>query len=462
VRHADAQNTDCAGGPGSASYETAWQALRGIPAATYAATDAKGRVTVLCLSDADASPCLRSFEPDGSPRWESSLVGPSLSSIAVDPGGNVFAADGRHLTALDDRGALRWQTFLPVEVPALHFLSAGRLLAPGIDGSLNAFDTAAGKALAPPLRLPCGPMPWGTAGRKRIARRRCRHLGRAFARIGADPAYAGQAARRFLGIGVSAKNVPAVDGTTGRIYQAATDESGAGGVLYGVDLERAGTSSAWRVAFRTKMGPGCDSSPGVSPVTGRVYCPDREGRLYAFDGVTGRVVWSFDTGGGSSASFAVAGDTLYGALHRELIGIQDLGDRGEAAWRADVAEGRKAAVRLNSVPLVAGGFVNVVCTFGRRRLGVFVPGEHALLTFDRLSGRMSGRCALLQESCCTLSMGPDGTLYVPSKPMFKGVALALHDLLPLPFLKASPEFHGLTALRPSAPSSQACQPGDRP
>jgi outer membrane protein assembly factor BamB len=447
TRHGDGRNGDFVPVDGSADFRVRRKTAEGVPAATFAALDGADNVYLLTLNRARSGRGhLWSFAPDGALRWTVALERPSLTSPAVAPEGTVYVCDGAALRAVGVAGETLWRTPVDTETAAVVFLEPDTLGVLGLDGVLHAYDRRDGREVAAPLALPAAPMARGVRRRLLPLQRRLQLLTRACRAIGVDPDYCERAARRFLGVGVAAKNVPAVHPLSGRVFVAAADATGEGGRLFGVDLVG---GSEWRVAFEASMGPGCDTSPVLSADGTRAYCVDRGGVLHAFETEEGGLAWTLPLPGGSAASPAMGeDDRLYVALRGEVACVRDEGARGVLLWvsRLDtVARGEGLPrVGVNSVLCLTRRYVYGVVSFGPRFLGRALPRAHRLVVLDREDGAVVSTLALGHESFCTLSMAADGSLLVPSKPFHRGLRLALGLGRGLP-----PAYHGLVTLEPA-------------
>jgi outer membrane protein assembly factor BamB len=132
-------------------------------------------------------------------------------------------------------------------------------------------------------------------------------------------------------------NTPAVEPTTGRIYNTGFSEplDDDLGALYGFDFTPGvdGALGTIAVAINFEMGPGSGSSPALSPDGSVVYVSDGEGILYAVDAMTGEKNWEVPTGG-QAASPSVAPD---GKIH--LLGGKAgsaISPDGRVAWVANL------------------------------------------------------------------------------------------------------------------------------
>lgn len=439
TRHGDPCNTDYLPVDGPAQPRVSWRALPGVPAATFAAVDRHGCIYLSTLNGPDGAN-LHSLDPDGDLRW-SARARPSLTSLGITPEGDSFLADGEALHKRSRDGELAWSRPLKREVSAVMFMPDGAVLAPTIDGHMELYDPKDGTRLAA-ARLPVTDMLEGVGHDDMpmtSARRRAFLAG--FKAINISRDYAQRAAQRFLGIGVAAKNVPAICPDGRVLTVVATTPGGAAGsssTMLGLDLR----GEQFDVAFATEVGPGCDTSPTLSAHGARAYCVDRSGTLFALETRNGQVCWQLALGRASSASpNAAPGGLIYVSIKTEILCVRDRGDRGEIEWRSDLtteAERRgSTAVLVNSVLVLSARRLYGVCAYGAPGPHGFAPKQHALLVFDRHSGQLEHHSALTHESLCTPSITGSGTLLVPAKPFYSGVYVGAGERL---------DFCALTAL----------------
>lgn len=147
-----------------------------------------------------------------------------------------------------------------------------------------------------------------------------------------------------------------------------------------------------KVVWRQRIGPS-ETSPLVA--NGVVYVGDWNGRVYAFSARTGRLRWSYKTGGKIKGGAALLGNRLYvGSYDHHLYAIN--ARTGQKIWRAAVQKRLGSRGRIYSTPAVAYGRVYVgstdrkVYSFGARSgklrwshgTGGYVYGSPAL--FHRL------------------------------------------------------------------------------
>lgn len=408
-RHGDVLNSDyldCASGP---HLDLQWRALKNIPAATVACYNASGHIFVSTLNaPTEDAGCLWCFNGDGQVLWHSGTrVRASLTSPAVTQSGSVVVADGTHVFHWAANGELLWQVPFAHETSGVMIAPQGQIVVLGIDGVLAVFDAAQGAQLHT-LQLDSVPMAQGV-WHAHMRGRAAEGMRARLQQRGVDASYVDTAIRRFLGIGVAAKNVPALHPHSGRIFIAAAGQTPDAGILCGIDVATMGR------AFKVAMGPGCDTSPALSFDLTQVFCADQGGRITSHATGDGRVLWQTPLPGTSSASPNPTPDgRLYISIKSDVV---CLSATGEILWTSELKKQTGADVQINSVLCVNQQFIYCVAAVGQASAAQwFAASAHVLLTLDRLTGQIASHSAVPHESVCTLSMWPDGSLLVPSKP----------------------------------------------
>ena len=116
-----------------------------------------------------------------------------------------------------------------------------------------------------------------------------------------------------------------------------------------------------RIRWRTTIGP-TESSPLVA--NGRVYVADWRGTVYALDEKTGKVRWTFRTGGQVKGAVALSGNRLYvGAYDHRLYALN--ANTGKLLWRAQAQRRFGKSGTFYSTPAVAYGRVYIGATDGK-------------------------------------------------------------------------------------------------
>ena len=420
-RHADRLNSDYVDIPGFDDFEVDWVELSNTPAATVACYNQNNLIFISTLNEpSESRGCLWCFDNSGKCRWHSGIhVAPSLTSPGITSSGTVIVADGMCLSHWSAGGELIWKTSWPHETSAVAFLPNENPVVLGIDGSLAVFDVHSGLPISRPLALPSRVMKFGVVHEHMPSPEQRQNFTEKMRSIGVAEGYCEQALKRFLGIGVVAKNVPAIDPQSGTIFIAASGAEGAGGFFYGMRLERSlGELDQFKLIFKTPMGAGCDTSPAISFDCKEVYCSDKSGIFYAFSAITGKLLWQLNLTGSSSASPNVSPDGLiYSSLKHEIVCLKSTKNGGRIVWQSSLRDHFGEDVQVNSVLCVSRRNIYGVAALGYpRNKSEFEADKHVVLIIDRLDGRLCNSIRLNHECGCTISMLPDGRLLIPSKP----------------------------------------------
>ncbi len=116
-----------------------------------------------------------------------------------------------------------------------------------------------------------------------------------------------------------------------------------------------------RIRWALKVGP-TESSPLVA--NGLVYIGDWLGKVYAVDEHTGRIRWTFQTGGKIKGSVAEAGGVVYvGAYDGHVYALDAM--TGKEVWRASVQARLGSSGTFYATPALAYGRVYIGSTDGK-------------------------------------------------------------------------------------------------
>ena len=156
-----------------------------------------------------------------------------------------------------------------------------------------------------------------------------------------------------------------------------------------------------KIRWRTRIGP-TESSPLVAD--GLVYVGDWRGRVYALDGMTGRVRWTFQGKGRIKGAVARSGNRLYvGTYEGYLYALR--ARTGKLSWRTRSQDRLGGRGYFYSTPTVAYGRVYIGSTDGKvysfgaasgklrwsRGTGGYVYGSPAVWRKTVYAGSYSGR-----------------------------------------------------------------------
>src|SRR5207248_2614681 len=116
----------------------------------------------------------------------------------------------------------------------------------------------------------------------------------------------------------------------GTVYQTFLNRPPCNATRSGLDGEVVALTAGFgKVRWRTRIGPS-ESSPLLA--NGLVYVGDWRGKVYALDAVTGRIRWSFQTGGAVKDAIALSGHRLFfGSYDRTFYALDAA--TGDVGWR---------------------------------------------------------------------------------------------------------------------------------
>ena len=450
TRHKDPKNSDYFPVNGPSEFRVKKKLLRQIPVATFVAVDSSKRMYAYSLNEANATTGnLWAFDAEGNELWHSSEVSPSLSSIGVTDEGMVYVADGTSLVQISCDGKLLQKTALPEETSAVMFLSEHELVILGIKGHLYYYDSR-NNSMSEPYFIGCKILDRGVQHSHMPTNPK--HLDiftEGVKATNASPSYASQVAKRILGIGVGAKNVPAIDQAQKSVFIIAADQDGTGSNA--IRLDWIAKDGQFKKIFETPIGAGCDTSPNLSHDGKRIYCVDKEGFLYSISATDGAVLWKYQMEDSSSASVNSTPDNhIYISIKRDIVCLEDTGSAGKLAWSTNmISQAKKLGFgicMINSVNCVVENNVYAVAAYGKKIGNQFIPFKHQLIVIDRATGALVSTLPIAHESLCTPSMLDANTLIVPSKPFYQGILKILRKKSLLhKFIFPKPvDFHGLT------------------
>ena len=116
-----------------------------------------------------------------------------------------------------------------------------------------------------------------------------------------------------------------------------------------------------KIRWRTAIGPS-ESSPLVAD--GRVYVGDWRGKVYALDERTGKVRWTFQTGGKVKGALALAGGRVFAGSYDSHLYALDA-RTGKEVWRASTQDRLGGRGTFYSTPAVAYDRVYIGSTDGK-------------------------------------------------------------------------------------------------
>jgi outer membrane protein assembly factor BamB len=116
-----------------------------------------------------------------------------------------------------------------------------------------------------------------------------------------------------------------------------------------------------RVRWRKRIGPS-ESSPVV--VDGRVFVGDWTGRVYAFSANTGKLRWSYQTGGRVKGALTFSGGRIYvGSYDHHVYALNE--KTGKVVWKAGAQQRLGHRGEFYSTPAAAYGRVYIGSTDGK-------------------------------------------------------------------------------------------------
>jgi outer membrane protein assembly factor BamB len=377
--HADAANTDYAPVEGAADVALRWQRSLGGNVNLGPTVDDSGRVHVTT-----AAPGCHLYVLDaatGETVWCSEEVDrfAAASSPLLDADGRIFLADGEAMHAFDADGNVLWTTPI-VGVPlSAQLTPEGRVIFVTHVGVVYVLRRDTGEPLLPPLEL----IPGATF----------------------DPAEN----MRGCPLGTAdcpSANTIAVDLDSGRFFftfwAPGAPQAGVRAMRYTEDPEPALTP----VWTNDEIPGGSASSPDISADGRRIYLNDNAGSMHALDAATGDGIWSFPLGyvtGGSPSTSPEGRIMPAGGLgDSPLLALIDEGDAAAAAWRNDDETNKGIATQT------AGDKAYATVAAG--------PGRTDLVVLDASTGEELDREPLPGTPLFSvgITVGPDGTVYVPS------------------------------------------------
>jgi len=453
--HADAANSDYVPLAGPVEVTPKWSALQVRPA-SQVTIGPEGKLYTVTM---DAGPChLYSLGADGSVHWCSDQVRAAFTTPTVGPDGAVYVSDGVEVFRFEPNGGIAWRVPATAPSVAVSVTQDGLLLVIDHFALATVYARDSGAVLAQ-LAIPAGviprpdPLPFQitafTAGASLV---------------GFDPQFVDSFADAFFGYEVAVgNNAPALD-ASGRIFIAvAANQDATAGVFYGIDLvpeygerdegtgARPVTGARLELACSAAIGLSSASSPALSADGLRVYLGDETGLLRALRAADCSAAWELELEAASFASPTVGPDgTLYMLVSGRMMAFRDDGDKAQIRWQVDIAPYAQslgyATGRFNSVIAHSANSLYAAASFFQLVGSAAIPVAHALVTVSPDNGSLLSAANLGEESATAVSLGPDGMIYVASKPIAKAVFLGV------PQLRAyvPPAMSGIFAFEPAS------------
>jgi outer membrane protein assembly factor BamB len=377
--HADAANTDYSPTPGPSDLRLAWHRSLGGSINLGATVDDHGRVYVTTTAEGCHLYVLDAAT--GDTVWCSDEVDrfAVASSPLLDGEGRAFLADGEAMHAFGPDGEVLWERPI-VGVPlSAQFTPEGRVVFVTHVGVAYVLDRDTGEPLLPPVEL----VPGATF----------------------DPA----AGMRGCPLGTAecpSANTIAVDPATGRLFFTFWEPGAATAGLRAMEYTEDPAPALTPLWTNDRLPGGSASSPDLSPDGARVYLNDNAGSVHAVDAATGEGIWAapigFVTGGSPSTSPEGVIVPAGGIGPTPVLALVDEGDAARELWRLDDTVSRGLTAQA------AGDRAYAVVDAG--------GGRDDLLVLDTTTGEELDRERLPGRPVFTVgtTIGPDGTVYVPS------------------------------------------------
>jgi hypothetical protein len=453
VLHADPGNSDFVPLAGPRDLVSRWQALQVRPAAANVAVGPNG---LLYTTTLDAGPChLHAFDPQGNLRWCSSDVRWGFTFPVVAPDGTVFVSDGTEVFHFDAGGAILWR--VPATARALGpiFSREGYLLIFDQAGLATAYEPSTGAVVAQ-LAVPSAATPRPPTLPPQVALFKA---GAPLAGWDPTPALLDAMVDAFFNFNTTVgNNIPARD-AAGRMFigVAKGPAPSTQGVFYGIDFAAPaapGGAGTLSIACSAPMGLNSSTSPALSADGRRIYAGDAStpvARLRAFHTDDCSQAWELGLEAASQASPTVDLDgRIFMNVNQKVFAFRDHGTGASVLWQTSLAsialDRGYTSARLNSVLLRSANYLYGTATFFSRINNVDIPMVHVVATLDPDTGAILSLADLGEESASTPSFGPDGQIYVPSKPLAKATTLGNASVRPL----VPPAASGIFAFEPAS------------
>jgi hypothetical protein len=445
VLHQDGANRDFVPLAGARDLVPKWSALQVRPAAAVVVIGPEGNLYTTTM---DAGPChLHALDTDGNPLWCSDQVRTAFSAPAVGPDGAVFVTDGTEVFRFEPDGSLVWRVPATARALGVAFTREGFLLILDSLGLATAYDPMSGAEVAQ-LAIPAGVIP-----RPDPLPANLRFFQAGAPDIGFDPAFVDFFIDAFFDFNTAVgNNLPAVHPETGRIFIAVSaDPTVSEGVFYGIDFTPPSGDSpgALSIGCSAPVGLASGTSPAISADGQRVLAGDSGGFLTAFRVEDCSVAWTLALEAASLASPSVGLDGYFFMLvNRKVTAFRDDGTSATQLWQTDISPYAQArgfsSGRFNSVLPLAANALYAAASFFTAVGTAEIPTAHALVTLDPETGDIVSLADLGEESDSTVSLGGEGSVYVASKPLVKGVLLGIPPLRPF----VTPAQSGIFAFEP--------------
>lgn len=442
VLHADAQNRDTVALAGARELVPTWRALQVKANSSVVTIGPEGNLYTITMDDGACH--LHALDAEGNELWCSDQVRAAFSYPAVAADGSIYVTDGVEVFRFDPHGTILWR--VPATGISLGFVFSPEDYPIAFDslGLATAYDPATGSVVAQ-LEVPAGVIPRPVPLPRNLSFFRA-----GGPQIGIAPDFVDTFIDLFADYETAiGNNIPAVHPETGRLFIAVSaDETVTEGVFYGIDFEApTGTSpGSFSIACQATVGFASGTSPAISRDGRRVYAGDSSGLLTAFDVDDCSPVWTLALESPSLASPTVGEDgRFYMLVGGKVVGFQDDGTSAEVLFETSAGLGGLSGT-FNSVLALTSNYLYGAATLSAAVGAQSIPVLHSLVSIDPQNGQIVALGELGEESDSTLSVAADGSVYVPSKPLAKGVLLGIPPLAPL----VPPAQSGVFAFEPAS------------
>jgi len=452
VLHGDPGNTDFVPLAGPRQLVPHWQALQVKAAAANVAVGPDGHLYTTTM---DAGPChLHALDADGNTLWCSAEVRWAFTFPVVAPDGTVFVTDGTEVFQFASDGTILWRVAATGRALGPIFSREGYLIIFDQLGWATAYDPSTGSVVAQ-LLIPSAtnPRPVPLPAQSQFFK-----VGAPLA--GWDPTAA------LLDAWIDAfnnyntavgNNIPAMD-ANGRMFigVAKGPAPSTTGVFYGIDFTPPsvpGGLGAFSIACSRPMGLNSSTSPALSADGKRIYAGDAATppQLRAFNADDCSQAWTLGLEAQSLASPTVDLDgRIFMNVNQKVFAFRDNETSATVLWQANLTPKAQAlgfaSARVNSVLPRAANYLYAGASFFNKVGTQDVPMAHVLATLDPSTGDILSLADLGEESDSTPSIGPNGQVYVPAKPIVKAINLGIPSVRPF----VPPARSGIFAFEPAS------------
>jgi len=454
--HRDSRNSDFAPFVAPVLTEEKWTALDDTAVIAPVTIGPEGNIYV---TTGKGTSNIHAFARDGTSLWSGSLdPGAVGSSAIVDVDGDVYISDSDEFYAFYPDGSPKWVVNFG-DIPITGTFGSAAFTVDGYVGGITTngevviLNRDDGSLAAPILSLPGGaglPAPPTPSGLWKNM---------------IDPAVIDNLYASFFGYEFEVTNTPAVNPVNNRIYIAAAGPTPMQGLFYGIDF----APGSLTIGFQAPMGPGSGTSPAIPSDGSRVYVADGIGNLYAFDAYktgiynTPAEEWKFNVGQ-TAASPSISPEGIIYVLGNGMVkAIVDQGGFATLDWENDfqlianellpqigpLSPLAKAdsiiSVTPNNLYVVANLGYEIFVPYPKK---FFIPKKTVMLVLNPADGSVEAQLELRDTCDGVVTMGSDGSIYIPHGSTARSIAYyAINHLLPPP-LKVQAPIGGISALEP--------------